>query len=208
MPAADRFTPATARTEGESPVSESTVDQTTAEHVRQLLAEAKLLESAFEPTPGVTAAPAAPTVPVPPPGYTLRTVHRTTADGGSEVSYEVVPLSPIPAAGPAARPTETPSARRDLPDWLIANSRKIKAVAYLSAGGTIAAAAALYGPAVGAGAAAAAAGLWAATLTALKFIAAVVVGGVILGALLGGTKGSKSKTGTFEGTLQGTWKQD
>lgn len=121
----------------------------------------------------------------------------------------MVPLSPIPAAGPAVRPAEAPSARRDLPDWLIANSRKIKAVAYLSAGGTVATAAALYGPAVGAGAAAAAAGLWAATLTALKFIAAVVVGGVILGALLGGTKGSgKSKTGTFEGTLQGTWKQD
>ncbi|MYX18442.1 hypothetical protein GTY67_34400 [Streptomyces sp. SID8374] len=190
-------------------MSESTVDQATADHVRQLLAEARLVESAFEPTPAATAAPAAPTVPVPPPGYTLRTTHRTTADGGSEVVHEVVPLAPVPAAGPvgsAAAAAHSPAVRRSLPDWLTGNTRVLKAMVVVGGIGTVAGLAAVYGPAVGAGAAAAAAGLWAATLTILKFVAAVVVGVVVIGALTG--SGSKKKTGTFEGTIQGTWKQD
>ncbi|MFH8642274.1 hypothetical protein [Streptomyces goshikiensis] len=207
MPAADRTVPATAPTEGENPVNESTVRPADAAHVHRLLEEAKLLESAFDtgPTP-ITAA--APTVPVPPPGYTLRTIHRTTADGGSEVSYEVVPLAPIPDFTPSAGPAPI-AGHRDLPDWLTANSRKVKAACYLIGGGSLAALAAIYGPAVGAGAAAAAAGLWAATLTGLKFLAAIVVGAVVIGAMAGGKSGSrKPKTGTFEGTVTGTWKQD
>ncbi|MGW1226613.1 hypothetical protein [Streptomyces sp. NPDC002530] len=188
---------------------QSTVDQTTAAHVRQLLEEAKLLESAFEPAPDTPAAPTTPAVPVPPPGYTLRTVHRTTAHGGSEISYEVVPLAPIPAAGPAARTAPAAPARSSGPDWLTANSRTIKAAAIISTSGVLTVGAALYGPAIGAGAAAAAAGLWAATLTALKFIAVVTVGGVIIGALLSSSKdGAKPRTGTFEGVIRGTWKED
>ncbi|MFD4178161.1 hypothetical protein [Streptomyces anulatus] len=191
-------------------MSESTVDQSTADHVRQLLAEAKLLESAFEPTPSPTAAPAAPTVPVPPPGYTLRTVHHTTPDGGSRVEYEVVPLAPVPAAGPVGgtAAAEVPSVRRDLPDWLAGRSRirALKATVVVGSIGTVASLAVVYGPAVGAGAAAAAAGLWAATLAVLKVVAAVVVGVVVIGALTAGSR--KKATGTFEGTIQGTWKQD
>lgn len=207
MPSVDRFTPSSPRTEGETPVSESTVAPSAAEHVRQLLDEARLLEAAFDTTPAPPAA-AAPTVPVPPPGYTLRTIHRTTADGGSEVSYEVVPLAPIPAAAPVAGPVPA-AGPRSLPDWLTSNSRKVKAACYLTGGTSLAALAALYGPTVGAGAAAAAAGLWAATLTALKFIAAIVVGAVVIAAMAGGKSGSrKPKTGTFEGTITGTWKQD
>ncbi|MEU8434522.1 hypothetical protein AB0F18_16685 [Streptomyces sp. NPDC029216] len=188
-------------------MTETTVDPTAAAHVHRLLEEAKLLESAFDTTPAPYAA-AAPTVPVPPPGYTLRTIHRTTADGGSEVSYEVVPLAPIPDFTPSAGPLPA-AGHRNLPDWLTANSRKVKAACYLIGGGSLAALAAIYGPAVGAGAAAAAAGLWAATLTGLKFITAIVVGAVVIGAMAGGKSGSrKPKTGTFEGIVTGTWKQD
>ncbi|MFF9638752.1 hypothetical protein ACF1D2_29760 [Streptomyces bacillaris] len=188
-------------------MSEPTVDQATADHVRQLLAEARLVESAFEPTPAATAVPAAPTVPVPPPGYTLRTTHRTTADGGSEVVHEVVPLAPAPATGPADTPAAATSpAVRSLPDWLTGNTRALKATVVVGGIGTVAGLAAVYGPAIGAGAAAAAAGLWAATLTILKLVAAVVVGAVVIGALT--STGPKKKTGTFEGTIQGTWKQD
>lgn len=202
MPADDRFT--AAPTEGVRPVSESTVDQATADHVRQLLAEARLVEAAFEPTPAATT----PTVPVPPPGYTLRTTHRTTADGGSEVVHEVVPLAPVPLVGPVGNPAaaKRPAADRSLPDWLTDNTRLLKATVVVGSIGTAASIAAVYGPAIGAGAAAAAAGLWAATLTILKFVAAVVVGVVVIGALT--TTGSKKKTGTFEGTVQGAWKQD
>lgn len=201
MPSTDRSTPAAARTEGETPVTESTVDPTTADHVRQLLAEAKLVESAFEPTPGVAAAPAAPTVPVPPPGYTLKTVHHTTPDGGSRVEYEVVPLAP---RTPARVEKET-AERRSLPDWLTANSRKIKTTVYLAGGGAIAAGAAIYGPAIGAGISAAAAGVWAATLTALKVIGLGIVGLLVLRVLCGGRR---KKSGTFEFSGTGTWKEN
>lgn len=204
MPSADHSTPSTARTEGETPVHETTVDPTTADHVRQLLAEARLVESAFDTAPSAAAAPAAPTVPVPPPGYTLKTVHHTTPDGGSRVEYEVVPLAPLTPAG-AERETSV----RSLPDWLTANSRKIKSVAYLAGGGAITAAAALYGPAVGAGISAAAAGVWAATMTALKVIGIFLGGLLVLRVLCGGkAKGRKLRAGTFEGTLSGTWKED
>ncbi|MDX3025349.1 hypothetical protein [Streptomyces acidiscabies] len=205
MPTADRFTPATARTEGAKPVSESTVDPTTADHVHQLLAEAKLLESAFETTPSATTAPAAPTVPVPPPGYTLKTVHHTTPDGGSRVEYEVVPLAPLSPAGTPARAAEQATERRSLPEWLTANRLKIKAAVYLAGGGAIAAGAAIYGPAIGAGASAAAAGVWAATLTALKVIGVGIVGLVVLRVLF---SGRRKKSGTFEFSGTGTWKQN
>lgn len=209
MPSADRFAPSAARIEGESAVTESTVDPTIADHVRQLLAEAKLVESAFETTSSPAAAPAAPTaptVPVPPPGYTLKTVHHTTPDGGSRVEYEVVPLAPLtPACTPAGKEKET-GERRSLPDWLTANSRKIKAAVYLAGGGAITAAAAIYGPAVGAGISAAAAGVWAATVTALKVIGVVLGGLLVLRVLCGG--GRRKKSGTFEFSGTGTWKQN
>ncbi|MFJ4745423.1 hypothetical protein [Streptomyces sp. NPDC088775] len=212
MQSADRFAPSVSRTDGEPPMTDAMVDAATADHVHRLLAEARLVESAFDAAPAPARpvmASATPAVPVPPPGYTLRTTHRTTADGGSEVVHEVVPLAvlvPEPVAATAA-PASPP---RDLPGWLTANRRRIKAVAYVSGVGVLASAAAMYGPAIGAGAAAAAAGLWAATLTALKFVAAVVVGGIVVGALIGGTKGGNKapRTGTFEGTIQGTWRQD
>jgi hypothetical protein len=207
MPSTDRFAPSAARTEGESPVTESTVDPTTADHVRQLLAEAKLVESAFEPTPSPAAAPAAPTVPVPPPGYTLKTVHHTTPDGGSRVEYEVVPLAPLTPAGTPAVAGKEPGARRSLPDWLTANSRKIKAAVYLAGGGAVAAGAAIYGPAIGAGISAAAAGVWAATVLVLKVVG-VIFGSLLVLRVLCGGKSKKPRTGTFEGTLSGTWKQD
>lgn len=209
MPPADRFAPAAPRTEGETPVTESTVDPTTADHVRKLLDEAKLLESAFEPAPATPASAAAPTVPVPPPGYTLRTRHRTTADGGSEVEYEVVPLAPLSTGTPA--PTATPwgedvPARRSLPEWLTANRRTIKATLYLSAGGALAAGAAIYGPAIGAGVEAAAAGLWSFTLTALKVIGCIVGGVIVLRLLFGGRR--RPSGGTFEFSGTGRWKKD
>lgn len=196
MQSADRFTP----------VSDSTVDTDTADHVRRLLEEARLVESAFDPAPAPArpvTAPAAPAVPVPPPGYTLRTTHRTTADGGSEVIHEVVPLTPAPAAGPV--PGRTKTAGQGLPGWLTTNERTVKAVAVLSGAGTVITAATVYGPEI----AAAAAGLWAATLAVLKVIAAVIVGGVIIGALVGGRREKPSGgtfEGTFEGTVKGTWK--
>ncbi|WP_431776509.1 hypothetical protein [Streptomyces cucumeris] len=186
-------------------MTESTVDPTTADHVRQLLAEAKLVESAFETTPGPAVAPAAPTVPVPPPGYTLKTVHHTTPDGGSRVEYEVVPLAPLTPAGTPAGAGKEPGARRSLPDWLTANGRKIKAAVYLAGGGAVAAGAAIYGPAIGAGISAAAAGVWAATLTALKVIGIGIVGLVVLRVLFGGRR---KKSGTFEFSGTGTWKQN
>lgn len=207
MPSTDRFAPSSARTEGESPVTESTVDPTTADHVHQLLAEAKLLESAFETTPSPAAAPAAPTVPVPPPGYTLKTVHHTTPDGGSRVEYEVVPLAPLTPAGTPARAEKADTEQRSLPDWLTANRRKIKAVFYLSGGGAASAGAAIYGPAIGAGISAAAAGVWAATVLVLKVVG-VIFGSLLVLRVLCGGKGKKPRTGTFEGTLSGTWKQD
>jgi hypothetical protein len=207
MPSTDRFAPSAARTEGETPVTESTVDATTADHVRQLLAEAKLVDSAFEPDPAVPASAATPTVPVPPPGYTLRTRHRTTADGGSEVEYEVVPLAPLPAA-PATGAlwgADGPE-RRSLPEWLTANRRTIKVAAYLAAGGALAAGAAVYGPAIGAGVEAAAAGLWSFTLTALKVIGCIVGGVLVLRLLIGGRRSPSGGTFEFSGT--GRWKKD
>ncbi|MFI7020116.1 hypothetical protein [Streptomyces sp. NPDC050164] len=186
-------------------MTESTVDPTTADHVRQLLAEAKLVESAFETTSSPAAAPAAPTVPVPPPGYTLKTVHHTTPDGGSRVEYEVVPLAPLtPAGTPAGAGTET-GARRSLPDWLTANRRKIKAAVYLAGGGAVAAAAAVYGPAVGAGISAAAAGVWAATVLVLKVVGIALGGLLVLRVLCGGRR---KKSGTFEFSGTGTWKEN
>ncbi|MBD2829944.1 hypothetical protein ID875_21520 [Streptomyces globisporus] len=186
-----------------------TVDPHTADHIHRLLAEAKLVESAFEPDRAPAAAPTAPTVPVPPPGYTLRTVHHTTPDGGSRVEYEVVPLAPVPAAGPVPGRTAgsgSPETRRDLPDWLTRNTRAIRAVFAAGSIGTAASLAVIYGPAVGAGAAAAAAGLWAAALTVLKVVAVVAVAAIVIGAMAPTSR--KKATGTFEGTIQGTWKQD
>ncbi|MEV3926485.1 MULTISPECIES: hypothetical protein [Actinomycetes] len=189
-------------------MTESTVDPTTADQVRQLLDEAKLLESAFETTPVTPAAvvtPAAPTVPVPPPGYTLKTVHHTTPDGGSRVEYEIVPLAPLaPAAAPSA-PPKAGAERRGLPEWLTDNQRKIKAVFYLSGGGAIAAGTAIYGPAVGAGISAAAAGVWAATLTVLKVVGIAVGGLLVLKVLCGGRR---KKSGTFTFSGSGTWKEN
>ncbi|MFD3700686.1 hypothetical protein ACFWUZ_31920 [Streptomyces sp. NPDC058646] len=186
-------------------MTETTVDPTAAAKVRQLLDEAKLLESAFEPTPRAAAAPAAPTVPVPPPGYTLKTVHHTTPDGGSRVEYEIVPLAPLTPAGTPARAETEGAGRRSLPDWLTANTRKLKAAVYLAGGGAIAAGAAIYGPAVGAGISAAAAGVWAATLTALKVIGVAVVALVVLRVLVGGRR---KKSGTFTFSGSGTWKEN
>ncbi|SEE59012.1 hypothetical protein SAMN04490357_7676 [Streptomyces misionensis] len=177
-----------------------------ADFLRQVLAEARLIESAFETTPGAATAPAAPTVPVPPPGYTLRTIHHTTPDGGARVEYEVVPLAPLAPAGAPAETEKATAARRGLPDWLTANSRKIKAVAYLAGGGAITAGAALYGPAVGAGISAAAAGVWAATVLVLKVVGIFLGGLLVLRVLCGG--GRRKKSGTFEFTGTGTWKEN
>lgn len=205
MPHTDRFAPSPARIEGESPVTESTVDPTTADHVRQLLAEAKLVESAFETTPSAATAPAAPTVPVPPPGYTLKTAVHTNPDGSSRVEYEVVPLAPLAPAGTPAGDVKGTDERRSLPDWLTANSRKIKAAVYLAGGGAVAAAAAVYGPAVGAGISAAAAGVWAATVLVLKVVGIALGGLLVLRVLCGGRR---KKSGTFEFSGTGTWKEN
>lgn len=208
MPPAARSAAVHAPTEGETVVTESTVDPTTADHVRQLLDEAKLLESAFETTPQTPpafAAPAAPTVPVPPPGYTLKTVHHTTPDGGSRVEYEIVPLAPLtPAAAPSATP-KAGAGRRGLPQWLTDNRRMIKASLYLAGITGAATAAAVYGPAVGAGISAAAAGVWAATLTVLKVVGIVVGGLLVLKVLCGGRR---KKSGTFTFSGSGTWKEN
>jgi hypothetical protein len=204
MPSADRFSSALSPTEGKPPVNESTVDPTTAEKVRQLLEEAQLLESAFTPAPSAGVASAAPTVPVPPPGYTLKTVHHTTADGSSRVEYEIVPLAPLTAPSAPAGTGPAPSGRRSLPDWLDDNRRRIKATAYLTAGGTLAAGAAIYGPAIGAGISAAAAGLAAAALTVLKVVGVLVVAVVVLRLLC---PKKKSSSGTFEFTGNGTWRK-
>ncbi|MFJ4343206.1 hypothetical protein [Streptomyces sp. NPDC088915] len=208
MRSADRHTPFTAPTERITAVRDSTVDPATAESVRQLLEGARLVESAFTTTPDATTAPAAPTVPVPPPGYTLKTIHRTAPDGSSTVEYEIVPLAPLtPAAVPAAAAKKA-GGPRILPAWLTTNAAKLKAAAYLAGGGALTAGIALYGPAVGAGIGAAAAGLWAFTLTALKVIGVFLGGLLVLRVLCGGGKDKKPRTGTFEGTLSGTWKQD
>ncbi|MFF3843420.1 hypothetical protein [Streptomyces sp. NPDC001930] len=205
MPSTDRHAPFTAPTERITAVPESTIDPATAESVRQLLEGARLVESAFETTPAAPAAPASPAVPVPPPGYTLKTVHHTSPDGGSRVEYEVVPLAPL--TGPTVPAgTGTQTATRSLPDWLTSNRRKVKAAFYLSAGGTVAAGAALYGPAVGAGISAAAAGVWAATVLVLKVVG-IALGGLLVLRVLCGGKGKK-RSGTFEFSGTGTWKEN
>lgn len=209
MPSADRHAPLTAPIERTSPVYDSTVDPTTAASVRQLLDEARLVESAFETTRPAAAAPVTPAVPVPPPGYTLKTIHHTTPDGGSRVEYEVVPLAPLtPATAPSEPGKETggPGSR---PAWLTTNTAKLKAAAYLAGGGALTAGLALYGPAIGAGISAGAAALWAFTLTALKVVGVFLGGLLVLRVLCSnGGKDKKPRTGTFEGTLSGTWKQD
>lgn len=205
MPSTDPFAPYAAPTDRTQPMTETTVDPITARQVRQLLTEARLVEDAFDTTPSAAATATAPTVPVPPPGYTLKTVHHTTPDGGSRVEYEVVPLAPItPATGPAEEPRAP--GRRSLPAWLTANGRKIKVAAYLAGGGALTAGIALYGPALGAGISAAAAGVWAATMTALKVIGVVLGGMVVLGVLCGG-RNKKAGGGTFEFSGTGTWKE-
>ncbi|MEU2076623.1 hypothetical protein [Streptomyces sp. NPDC013489] len=200
-------------------MSESTVSPAEAAHIQKLLREARLLESAFEddaPAAVAPAAPTAPRVPVPPPGYTLRTTQITTPDGGTRTEYEVVPLAPAAPAAPAASyavrdATLTKSGPdwRRLPEWLTANRRKIKAAAYLAGAGTLAAGAAIYGPAIGAGAAAAAAGVWAATLTVLKVVGiavAAIVGLRVVVWIFGGSK--KKSSGTFRFSGGGTWERD
>ncbi|GGZ83478.1 hypothetical protein [Streptomyces rubiginosohelvolus] len=205
MPFADRSAAVHAPIEGEAPVSESTVDPTTADHVRQLLDEAKLLESAFEPTPAAPAA-AAPAIPAPnvPEGYVAIPRQRTTPDGTVETRWDVIPLAPLPAAAPTIVPTAA-AEQRSLPDWLTDNRRKIKAGLYLAGIGGAATAAAVYGPAVGAGISAAAAGVWAATLTVLKVIGIAVGGLLVLKVLCGGRR---KKSGTFTFSGSGTWKQN
>ncbi|MEV7535404.1 hypothetical protein [Streptomyces hydrogenans] len=207
MPSADRHAPLTAPIERTSPVYDSTVDPATAASVRQLLDEARLVESAFETTRTAPAAPATPAVPVPPPGYTLKTIHHTAADGSSRVEYEIVPLAPLtPATVPSGAPAETGGPGR--PAWLTTNTAKLKAVAYLAGGGLLTASLALYGPAIAAGAAAGAAALWAFVVTALKVVGVFLGGLLVLRVLCSGDKGKKPRTGTFEGTLSGTWKED
>ncbi|MFB8314711.1 hypothetical protein ACFC5T_40335 [Streptomyces sp. NPDC055961] len=208
MPSADRHAPLTAPIERTSPVYDATVDPATADHVRQLLDEARLVESAFETTRPAPAAPATPAVPVPPPGYTLKTIHHTTPDGGSRVEYEVVPLALLaPSAAPSGpgKVTGGPGGR---PAWLTTNTAKLKAATYLAGGGALTTGLALYGPAIGAGISAGAAALWGFVVTALKVVGVFLGGLLVLRVLCSGGKDKKPRTGTFEGTLSGTWKQD
>ncbi|AWZ06882.1 hypothetical protein [Streptomyces sp. ICC4] len=77
---------------------------------------------------------------------------------------------------------------------------------YAGAAGAAVTVAAIYGPAIGAGAAAAAAGVWAAVITAAKVLGSIAF---LLGLVyVLAPRKRKPRTGTFEGVLSGTWRQD
>lgn len=147
-----------------------------------------------------------------PDGYTLRETHRTNADGSTELIRETLPLaSPPPAAAEhrdagTAASVEAGAARGSLPSWLTANRRRIRAGAYLGAGTALAVAGGVYGPQIASGITAAAAAVWAATLTVLKVVGIAVAIGAAARIACGGSK--RGRTGTFEGTVKGTWRKD
>ncbi|MCX4784033.1 hypothetical protein [Streptomyces sp. NBC_01264] len=182
----------------------------------------KLLDEAYSdpaPVPRDTPTPAAVapgiTPFVIPDGYTLREIHRTHADGTTELIRETLPVASLPPvverhyAAPATTTASAPgsgASPHSLPSWLTANRRRIKAGAYLSAGSAVAVTGGLYGPQIAAGLTTAAAAVWAATLTVLKVVGVAVVIGVTVRFACGG--GRRSRTGTFEGTVKGTWRKD
>ncbi|MFE2639392.1 hypothetical protein ACFXKF_32315 [Streptomyces scopuliridis] len=148
-----------------------------------------------------------------PDGYTLRETHRTNPDGSTELIRETfpLPLASLPAAAEhpytgTATSVEAGAARGILPSWLTANRRHIKTGAYLGAGTALAVAGGVYGPQIASGITAAAAAVWAATLTVLKVVGLAVVIGVAVRIACGGSK--RGRTGTFEGTVKGTWRKD
>ncbi|MCX5278269.1 hypothetical protein [Streptomyces virginiae] len=165
-----------------------------------------LLAEAAAHTASAAPAPAAPSIP---PGFRL--VETTHPDGTVTRTFE--PVAATGAGAPAAEPA-------DLPDATLAKPGRIPAWAYSRRAQKLAAAAvalgsagvvaAVYGPAIGAGLTAAAAGVWAAIVTAAKVVGAVALGLGVLYVLAssGSNKPRKPRTGTFEGTMRGTWRQD
>ncbi|MFH9800493.1 hypothetical protein [Streptomyces virginiae] len=166
--------------------------------------EVLLAEAAAHTTPAAPA-PAAPSIP---PGFRL--VETTHPDGTVTRTFEPVatPGADAPATAPADLPDATLAKPGRIPAWAY-SARAQKLAATAIALGTAGAVAAVYGPAIGAGLTAAAAGVWAAIVTAAKVVGAVALGlGVLYVLASGGNKPRKPRTGTFEGVVRGTWKED
>ncbi|MFE6086005.1 hypothetical protein [Streptomyces virginiae] len=167
--------------------------------------EVLLAEAVAHTTPAAPA-PAAPSIP---PGFRL--VETTHPDGTVTRTFEPVaaPGAGTPATEPADLPDATLAKPGRIPAWACSR-RAQKLAAAAIALGTAGAVAAVYGPAIGAGLTAAAAGVWAAIVTAAKVVGAVALGLAVLYVLAssGSNKPRKPRTGTFEGTMRGTWRQD
>ncbi|MFE3995037.1 hypothetical protein ACFXPW_25570 [Streptomyces goshikiensis] len=164
--------------------------------------EVLLAEAAAHTAPAAPA-PAAPSIP---PGFRL--VETTHPDGAVTRTFEPVaaPGAGVPAAEPADLPDATLAQPGHIPAWAYSRRAQKLAAAALALG-TAGAVAAVCGPAIGAGLTAAAAGVWAAIVTAAKVVGAVALGlGVLY--VLASSGSSKPRTGTFEGVVRGTWKED
>ncbi|MFF3625413.1 hypothetical protein [Streptomyces sp. NPDC002467] len=184
----------------------STPEQTTAATVlgaaERGLADA-LLAEAFTTGPTVRPAPAAPAIP---PGFRL--VETVRPDGTTV--REFIPQAATATPGepaPAALPDATFPKPGRIPAWAY-STRALKTYCVLVATASTTALAVIYGPAIGAGLTEAAAGVWAAIVTAAKVLGSIALVLGLAYLFLPKNKNRAPRTGTFEGIVRGTWKED